>query len=267
MADSNITSLKACSKCGREKADTIGYFRSYKSAGRELLRKRCRLCEGLKQEGIVLPGRLSSAMPKEEAAKRNRDRCRAYYAANKEKQQARYRAERIANPEKIRARDRYYYQKNKSAKSEYQKRRWARKDKEAARVALREWRRLNPDKDYAIWRRKYLKYRDKILAYRKQWARDNPEARMAIRDRRRARLMGAEGSYTRADVRALLKRYGRSCFYCGVPLTKFHCDHFIPLVRGGSNSPDNLRLSCPSCNFSKAGRMPWDWKPDRFSAP
>ena len=35
---------------------------------------------------------------------------------------------------------------------------------------------------------------------------------------------------------------------------KFEVDHIIPRSRGGSNSYDNLALSCPICNLFKSDR-------------
>jgi len=180
---------------------------------------------------------------------------------------ARTRAYRAANPEKAKEWDRRNWEKNREQKRQYKKRKWAEGDKRANVERVKEWRRQNPEKEHAMWKRTYEKHKHKHTARTTRWAKENPEARAAIRDRRRAREVGASGDYTKDDVRALLKVYGRACFYCSTSLTKFHVDHFIPLARGGSNAPDNLRLSCPSCNFSKGARMPWEWKPERFSNP
>jgi 5-methylcytosine-specific restriction endonuclease McrA len=99
------------------------------------------------------------------------------------------------------------------------------------------------------------------------WRAKNPEAAAAARDKRRARDAGAAGFYSADDVRALLKTQGRVCFYCPAALKKFHVDHFIPLARGGSNWPENLRLACERCNTSKGAKMPWEWQPARFCEP
>lgn len=66
--------------------------------------------------------------------------------------------------------------------------------------------------------------------------------------------------------RAIFKRDGGRCGYCGVRVSLFrppfsftsddvrhaHIDHIFPRSRGGQNDPDNLRLACVSCNESKA---------------
>lgn len=273
--------FKVCSKCSREKPSTVDYFRSYVCAAGRRLRNRCRLCEGLEFEGpqrsakiadarlraASLGGRFRRKFTPEEQAEKNRRRCKEYYAKNKAKMLQAFREARKADPDRHRERDRRYNQRNKSAGSLYQKRRYARQDKVAAAAAVKRWKADNPDKVKEQWRRTYAKNRDKIAARRLEWTLRNPEARIAIRDRRRARQYGAEGTYSKDDVRRLLTQHGRVCFYCDAVLTKFHLDHFIPLARGGTNNPSNLRLSCPSCNFSKGARMPWEWMPKRFARP
>lgn len=98
----------------------------------------------------------------------------------------------------------------------------------------------------------------------RRWLQNHPEARNAIRDKYRARQLGAEGSYSKGDVRHLLNLQARRCFYCGEFLKEFHVDHFIPLSRGGTNWPDNIVLACGDCNRRKHDALPWHWMPERF---
>lgn len=45
-----------------------------------------------------------------------------------------------------------------------------------------------------------------------------------------------------------------SCEYCGEDCTSnFHFDHLLPMSRGGIHHPDNLCISCPTCNIRKGG--------------
>lgn len=89
-----------------------------------------------------------------------------------------------------------------------------------------------------------------------------------------------------ADRAALIKRYGRNCCFCGIPVIRaevraaftrnypdaaywrgtkatqhaaLQClwlqfDHILPHSRGGDNSIENLIITCAACNF---GRMQW----------
>lgn len=57
------------------------------------------------------------------------------------------------------------------------------------------------------------------------------------------------------DLRALIwNKTGGVCWYCGAqtnPFTDFHVDHFVPVVDGGVNDPQNLVPSCQRCNSEK----------------
>lgn len=71
--------------------------------------------------------------------------------------------------------------------------------------------------------------------------------------RRRSQIAASETHFSRADVVSKFDSQGGLCVYCGVDLmvSKYHIDHINPLIRGGSNRPDNIQLLCPTCNVSK----------------
>jgi 5-methylcytosine-specific restriction endonuclease McrA len=279
MADPVIT--KICRKCGVEKPYTLDFFRTMN--GGPKLRSTCRVCCGYKEGPDRLRMSPRSDSPEErrerenakrrkanspEWAAKNNERRRARYAADAEHRAAlldRVKANRASNPDRHREYDRRNAAKNKAAGSEYNKRRYQALDREKTRAAHKEWRRANPEKDKAMWKRNYEKNKAVHKARAARWAKNNPEAVAARHNRRRAKEAGAPGSYTKDDVRELLRQTGRVCFYCSTALTRFHIDHFIPLSRGGSNFPDNLRLACQSCNCSKGAKMPWEWMPERFA--
>jgi 5-methylcytosine-specific restriction endonuclease McrA len=48
------------------------------------------------------------------------------------------------------------------------------------------------------------------------------------------------------------------CSYCGGPFEEV--DHAIPLSRGGSNWPANLRPACKSCNRRKFTKTIWEFR-------
>jgi 5-methylcytosine-specific restriction endonuclease McrA len=57
--------------------------------------------------------------------------------------------------------------------------------------------------------------------------------------------------------RTLVLRSAEVCAYCGRPPTftdPLAVDHVVPLVRGGTNSLDNLVAAHRSCNSRKGGR-------------
>jgi 5-methylcytosine-specific restriction endonuclease McrA len=63
----------------------------------------------------------------------------------------------------------------------------------------------------------------------------------------------------------IMERDGWHCRECGKRVRRFrrggtwlrsdpvaHVDHVFPRARGGQTTPDNLRLTCESCNEAKA---------------
>ncbi len=118
-------------------------------------------------------------------------------------------------------------------------------------------------------RRKWLvandsEFRDRINAQnkpaKKAWKAANPEAVASHTRTRRARLKGAEGTHTAADIQQIHKRQKYKCAECGTSTKKKkHVDHIIPLALGGSNWPSNLQILCPFCNDSKGAKHPVDF--------
>jgi hypothetical protein len=48
------------------------------------------------------------------------------------------------------------------------------------------------------------------------------------------------------------------CVYCKSD-KDLHCDHVIPITRGGKSTPENLVTACMSCNTSKGRLTPQEW--------
>lgn len=169
-------------------------------------------------------------------------RHRGWYEANREADLARKARWVEENAEKKRAGDAAYYQENREkicagAAAYYAS------NREAGKEARRQYRKNNLER---------------IRAYDVERHAENPErARIAARNRR-ALKQQAEGSYTAADVKGLLKAQRGRCAYCRVDIRKlkYHVDHITALSRGGSNHPRNLQLTCPTCNLSKHASDP-----------
>jgi 5-methylcytosine-specific restriction endonuclease McrA len=58
-------------------------------------------------------------------------------------------------------------------------------------------------------------------------------------------------------VRAML-REDNKCYICQKRLTfdTATIDHFIPLSRGGDDTPENRKLACEGCNLEKGDKVP-----------
>ena len=54
----------------------------------------------------------------------------------------------------------------------------------------------------------------------------------------------------------IVERDRGRCHMCGKPCrpSEIHLDHVIPLARGGTHSPENVRVACAFCNLSKRDR-------------
>ena len=82
------------------------------------------------------------------------------------------------------------------------------------------------------------------------WVKSHPYMVRATNHRRRARLKNAGGANytTGSHIEARWAMWGGNCWICGDKATA--TDHIIPLKKGGSHWPSNLRPICKSCNGS-----------------
>lgn len=168
-------------------------------------------------------------------------------AANKRYMDATGNKERQAELSALR------YQRNKEKISSRRKARYEQ-NKAATLEQNRRWREQNIDRHRALCR---------------DWAARHPEKMRELVARRRATQLGADGSHTNKDVAMLLAAQSGLCAACHADVsTGFHVDHVIPLSKGGSDGPENLQILCPSCNRSKASKLPHELPVDFYrSAP
>lgn len=67
----------------------------------------------------------------------------------------------------------------------------------------------------------------------------------------------------RSKKQKLINLYGPYCWWCGKCSSgeQLTIEHLFPKSRGGSNSPENLRLACEKCNKSRGNSLyPPNWK-------
>lgn len=199
----------------------------------------------------------------------------------REKHRDRFRAKwrkasigaRKRNPEAVRLKNSKWSKANRD-KENSKKKKWrvANRDRdlESSRALARKKRALNPEK----FRLKNKKYKTENAARLepiarervKKWRAENPEKvrenGRKISQHRRARALQAGGTYTNAEVRALLENQNWLCATprCGASLReKKELDHIIALARGGSNNITNLQWLCARCNRRKQARSPEEW--------
>lgn len=171
----------------------------------------------------------------------------------------RRKQERSDHPERHKAAQKRYRQKNREW--------WINR--------IREWRETNRDhiaqyrKRYytenaercrKTSRRIYRANRARYAASNRTWRLNNPERYKEKQHRRRARVTGAGGSYTRQDIQLQMKAQGGNCWWCGKPMKgEYQIDHRIPISRGGSNYPENIVLAHSWCNQSKKDKTPAEY--------
>lgn len=120
-----------------------------------------------------------------------------------------------------------------------------------------QWRKVNADKakDIAVsWRaRNPERRRQSSKEYR---AKPGVRERQYIHNaNRRALQRNAPGKFSIHDVRTMMEKQNGCCNLCDCNIRlRYHIDHVVALVNGGSNWPSNLQLLCPTCNLRKGRR-------------
>jgi 5-methylcytosine-specific restriction endonuclease McrA len=150
--------------------------------------------------------------------------------------QARY----LRDPEARKARSKAYYHANieagRKVRAEYE-----RRNSEAARRRWHAWMEKHPGVARAQarerWRENPEEYRTKHRAHQGQ---------------RRARVAGASGRASPDQVAARFAMWGGRCSVPGCGRPGDTIDHAIPLARGGSHWPANLRPMCRAHNCAKS---------------
>lgn len=161
-----------------------------------------------------------------------------------------------------------WYKKNKDHVNEYNS-----KNKEK-RDAQKKQHRINNKHKYAEAAARYRKnnrekyllakaaYREKYAEKISKWWKDNRDLGRVYHCRRTKRIKNNtdKNHFTKDDVKIIYKIQKGKCVYCGVDLKdKYHLDHIMPLFLGGSNSKENVQLTCKTCNLRKGHKHPIDW--------
>lgn len=188
---------------------------------------------------------------------RNREKLRVYDLAWRRAHGYRegqtWRIERYGTPEERDERRKERVKRYEAEHPEVGKRKAKRyydKNREARLAATKAWRQTPAGKAWAE------SYRPKQReSYRRWYAKDPDAARikkLAAANLRRARMAQAGGYATPEQIRARIDYYGGKCYICKQPWEEL--DHVIPVSRGGTCWPANLRPACSECNRTKHAR-------------
>lgn len=166
-----------------------------------------------------------------------KERKKAAYHANKDKESLIHKVYYQLNKERIKAKSRANYRKNKAAHLAKAKE-WAKAHPEQVRL----YGQTYYEKNAAIINKKTLAY---MAAH--------PEMVQQQQQRRRARKANAPlNDLTAAQWREIQEAQDHRCYYCG-KRCKGHLtqDHILPLSKGGSHTVMNVIGACKSCNSKK----------------
>lgn len=105
----------------------------------------------------------------------------------------------------------------------------------------------------AYQERYYAANTAKVKANVRAYQAANPDKKIHLANRRRARQIGNGGSHTVAERLAKFAALGNVCVYCRKP-GRLTIDHDIPLARGGTDNIENILPACKSCNSKKNTR-------------
>ncbi len=118
----------------------------------------------------------------------------------------------------------------------------------------------NPEPTIARVNKWVLKNRDKVRTNHRNWSRKNPDKILANTRNQRSRRLAAPGRHTAQDIQEIYAQQKGRCIYCKCNLKKkYHVDHIVALINGGSNDRSNLQITCKSCNHKKHAKDPIDF--------
>ncbi len=132
------------------------------------------------------------------------------------------------------------YQQNNLSTFAKNAKRWREKNPEAAQEARERWELDNPNK-----------VKEKHRRDSRAWAKRHPELNSAKVRKYLAVKAGAPGDGATLSELALI--HGPLCYLCGQAKATV-VEHMVPLSRGGTNYPSNLRPSCLACNSRKRNK-------------
>ena len=160
---------------------------------------------------------------------------------------------RMKNVEKAAAMKEAYRGRQKLADAAYYER---NKEKIIARQIAYDKRNYRKVSEYrSAWRDKNA---DQVRAYLVEWRKSNTDLCRNYHLNRRARVIGNGGTASRGLFKRLMILQKGLCACCRIELkkTKPHCDHIMPLARGGNGFDSNFQLLCAKCNLQKKDRCP-----------
>jgi hypothetical protein len=213
---------------------------------------------------------LSAAERQARYRKRHRERVLAAGRAFSKKWHAAHRGESIA------AMKAYYWQHreeirvaakakrllaNREAELAERRKRWAKnKDQHNAQRRMRRAADVEAAKRREAQRRARPGYRERAVARTAAWMREHPEWARALARKHDAKRRAVEKAcfVEAVDPRVVFERDRGICGICHTavdPMSRWHVDHIVPIMRGGVHSYANVQLAHPRCNRMKGAKI------------
>lgn len=105
--------------------------------------------------------------------------------------------------------------------------------------------------------------KEQKAAMTRSYRRRNPEKVREFAQRRNAKR-GKGAKLPAGTVARLLLLQGRKCAICRASVASgYHVDHIYPIAKGGTHTPDNVQILCPTCNVRKSDKHPIRYMQER----
>jgi len=181
--------------------------------------------------------------------------CKDGLSPNCKKCTKEYNAKRYQEKkDKIKAQTKEYYKSNKEKIKPFfkeNKRRYYEKNIEEYKL------------ESIKWREEHTEY---FREYHKNYRMENPDKWDVIVKRRKDRVDNLPYTLTEEQWEYIKNKFDNKCCYCGEDLPITH-DHFIPVIKGGGYTLDNIVPACKRCNSKKhdGDFLEWYTKQDFYS--
>lgn len=131
------------------------------------------------------------------------------------------------------------------------------KEKDKKRYIVNAVKNLKNKKKY------YIENKSKISEYKKKYRQINLDKLRVINNQREAKKKLLPYNYTSAQWGHTKEYFDFKCAYCGKESNKLAQEHFIPLIKCGEYTKNNIVCACGSCNSSKNDKNFFDWFPEQ----
>lgn len=262
---------KVCSRCERELPATKEYFfanhtcklgldaackdciRLYREKNKEHISEQRKIYRQTHQQQL----KQYRADNKEKKAAYGKE----YREKNKEQLSQKSRQYRDKNKAKIAEQDSLYYQNNKERLTEYAKQ-YRIENKECINEYHRQYRKDHKERISRYLKIYFQEHKEEMkeerTEYAKWWNAENTALKRLYSQQRRSRKRQLPATLTAEQWETIKTYFSNKCAYCG-SLDELAQDHFVPLLKGGEYTHNNIVPACKSCNSSKGSKDFFEW--------